>query len=310
MSTASVIQTGGAAAVNVTVSRGLAGAQGIPGDPGALFVGLTGNQTIAGNKTFSGDMSFSSTTRPTSGGTGTPAATSLITLSDLADRQHFVRHLFNSLSGTASGTGATSRRTVAAGLIDGDISTSGVIGSYYRVNTPSFNIAGNQSTGALYFGRKWSILLSAGLNYTTNIAAYWIIGGDGTSGIVASGDHFGVEFTDNANVRLYKCVSGVITTSSTVALPSNTVSTGASQTSVFYLWLDNDGVGTVSLRIVNHLYAAATPVKPSAALATIAVTTSGSTGISTNNGIYIRATGTPGIFSGLSVYDLKVNNSP
>lgn len=46
------------------------------------YVGLTGNQTIAGNKTFSGDMSFSSTTRPTSGGTGTPAATSLITETD------------------------------------------------------------------------------------------------------------------------------------------------------------------------------------------------------------------------------------
>lgn len=38
--------------------------------------------TIAGNKTFSGDLSFTSTTRPTSSGTGTPAATSLITLAD------------------------------------------------------------------------------------------------------------------------------------------------------------------------------------------------------------------------------------
>ena len=41
--------------------------------------------TIAGNKTFSGDMAFTSTTRPTSAGTGTPAATSLITLTDQAN---------------------------------------------------------------------------------------------------------------------------------------------------------------------------------------------------------------------------------
>jgi hypothetical protein len=47
-----------------------------------LYVALTGNQTIAGNKTFSGDTAFTSTTRPTSGGTGTPAATSLITRAD------------------------------------------------------------------------------------------------------------------------------------------------------------------------------------------------------------------------------------
>jgi len=274
------------------------------------FPNKAGTVAMIDSETHTGAHAFSSTTRPTSAGTGTPEATSLITLSDLADRQHFIRHLYNTLSGTASGVGATSRRAVANGIVDGDISTLGISGSYYRVNTPSFNLAGNAAAGALYFGRKWSILLSAGLNFTTNISAYWIIGGDGTAGIVASGDHFGVEFTNNTNVRLYKCVSGVITTSSTVALPSNTIATGTSQTSVFYLWLDNDGVGTVSLRIASQLYAASTPEKPSTALATLAVTTSGITGTSANNGMYIRATGTPGTFAGLAVYDLKVNNSP
>lgn len=38
--------------------------------------------TIAGAKTFTGDLSFTSTTRPTSAGTGTPEATSLITRAD------------------------------------------------------------------------------------------------------------------------------------------------------------------------------------------------------------------------------------
>ena len=47
-----------------------------------LYVALTGNQTIAGNKTFSGDAVFTSTTRPTSSGTGDPAATSLINKDD------------------------------------------------------------------------------------------------------------------------------------------------------------------------------------------------------------------------------------
>jgi len=49
----------------------------------ALYVGLTGNQTVAGDKTFSGATLFTSTTRPTSGGTGTPAATSLMTRDDV-----------------------------------------------------------------------------------------------------------------------------------------------------------------------------------------------------------------------------------
>ena len=48
----------------------------------ALYVGLTGNQTVAGDKTLSGVISMTSTTRPTSAGTGTPAATSLITRAD------------------------------------------------------------------------------------------------------------------------------------------------------------------------------------------------------------------------------------
>ena len=60
----------------------------------ALYVGLTGNQTIAGDKTFSGVTVFTSTTRPTSSGTGTPAATSLITLTDNSD-QYLRRTLLN-----------------------------------------------------------------------------------------------------------------------------------------------------------------------------------------------------------------------
>lgn len=56
--------------------------------------GLTGNKAVSfqdasgtialleGNQTFTGALSFSSTTRPTSAGTGTPAATSLITKTD------------------------------------------------------------------------------------------------------------------------------------------------------------------------------------------------------------------------------------
>ena len=64
--------------------------------------------TIAGNKTFSGDMSFSSTTRPTSGGTGTPAATSLITRDD-ADLR-YGNYIVSRL--TADGTPIQSQTTL------------------------------------------------------------------------------------------------------------------------------------------------------------------------------------------------------
>jgi hypothetical protein len=56
-----------------------------------LYVALTGTQTIAGAKTFSGDAAFTSTTRPTSAGTGTPAATSLMTQADVAARTRATR---------------------------------------------------------------------------------------------------------------------------------------------------------------------------------------------------------------------------
>ena len=81
---------GSGAAQEVTVGNGLefSGSgirrEALTGDitasAGSNSTTLAG--TIAGNKTFTGDLSFTSTTRPTSAGTGTPEATSLITRAD------------------------------------------------------------------------------------------------------------------------------------------------------------------------------------------------------------------------------------
>ncbi len=59
-----------------------AGNVGIGTTTPAEKLSVVGNATVSGSLTVSGSTQFVSTTRPTSSGTGTPAATSLITLAD------------------------------------------------------------------------------------------------------------------------------------------------------------------------------------------------------------------------------------
>lgn len=90
---------------------------------------LTGNQTASGNKTFSGDAAFTSTTRPTSSGTGDPAATSIITRTDAQIEAMWDMYAVRRSNGVAAfGTGG-SGATAATGVDDDSLSTGTTAGA-------------------------------------------------------------------------------------------------------------------------------------------------------------------------------------
>lgn len=87
-----------------------------------LYVALTGTQTIAGDKTFSGVSAFTSTTRPTSAGTGSIVATSLMTRDDTGLEPFYnIGRVYRPFtpSFTTSGTGsATASANAGEAMVD------------------------------------------------------------------------------------------------------------------------------------------------------------------------------------------------
>jgi hypothetical protein len=86
-----------------------------------LYVALTGTQTIAGDKTFSGDAAFTSTTRPTSGGTGTPAATSLITRADAESLNLFANSYIKEMNQPEGSSSSATSGSGSAGLFGAEM---------------------------------------------------------------------------------------------------------------------------------------------------------------------------------------------
>lgn len=260
----------------------------------------------SGTQTFSGAQSFSSTTRPTSSGTGPPVETSLMTRDDAATHAYFSRRLFGNCSGTTGGggSGATSRRTPAAGLIDGDLSTSTTSGAFYKINiasgVSSSSLMGIATSGSVNLSAKWSMFFRIAAQMGNNSHIYLCIGADGVSGIPSSGTSVGMEITSATVARLFRCNAGAAVYSSNATISGITTTT--STTDLFF-WVENSGTGTLSLFFAPKLFSASMPAKPATAIATLAGVASGFTG--SDVAIYLRATAaSPSVFTGLTMRDV------
>jgi hypothetical protein len=241
--------------------------------------------------TASGAWAFSSNTRPTSGGTDTPAATSLMTRDDVATHAYFSRRLFGNCSGTTGGggSGATSRRGAANGVFDGDLQTTTTSGAFYKINIVSgtgiSSLMGNAASGSVNLSAKWSMFFRIILQMGTNSHFYLCIGADGASGVPSSGTSVGMEITSATVARLFRCNAGAAVYSSNATISG--ITTSASTTDLFF-WVDNDGAGNLSLFFAPKLFSASMPAKPATAIATLSGVASGFTG--TDIAMYLRAT--------------------
>lgn len=259
----------------------------------------TSGETI----TVNGPLALTSATRPTSSSTGTPAAESLITLADADARflkPESARRLMTHAIATASGTGVTSRRSMTAALFDGDISTSGVLNSFYKVQlllTNNGSLYTTSMASAVHFAKPFGFYFR--INGASPVAAnthlMFSIGADVAAGVPASGVNVGIELTSATSVRLWVCNGGAPSYSSAGVIAQ------AAGSDLFF-WLDNVGDGNLKLYYAIASVSAALPAKPTTALCTLAGIPASAAGASDLQAM-IRATGTPGAFTALILRD-------
>lgn len=268
---------------------------------------LSDTLTVGGNSwdgsILSGPQSFSSTTRPTSSGTGAPAATSLITRGDADAR--FLRHesarrLITTATATASGTGSTARRTISAGMFDGDLSVSSVLNSFYKVQLLAASIGSLYtiaSATAVHFSKPFGFYFRISGSYpvSANTHLMFSIGADVALGVPSSGVNVGIEITSATSVRLWVCNGGAASYSSAGVIDQ----TAAND---LFFWLDNDGSGTLKLYYASASVSSSLPAKPTTALCTLSGIPAAPAGASDVQAM-IRATGTPGAFTELLLRD-------
>ncbi len=215
------------------------------------------------------------------------------------------RALIYSTSFTASGTGATARRTTLnAGQFDGDLSTSATSASYLRFQIVSGSLGGAVpvNTYLIKTDHAWSLWVKSYFTLPANTNFLIGIGCDCSSGVPASGNHIGVIVDSTSRVRLWKCVGGTITYSSDGAI-SNIPSSG-SPTYWHQFWVDVDGSGNASLYVATSTLMSGLADKPSSAvcaLASIPTTLDGAQLMQ----VY-RGTGTPGAFCYAGLGDCKL----
>lgn len=213
------------------------------------------------------------------------------------DQMRHGRRLFGSASLSASGTGATARRTTAnSGCFDGDISTSAGANAYLGFSIIGGSLDNTQISGGtsvLNPARAWTLYTKAILSIPANVNFLTAIGCDArASGIPASGNHIGFIVDSTSRVRIWKCISGTVTYSTPDGTMTNLVSTGYA-TGFHHFWLENTGSGTINLYVAYAAFGSAVPDKPSSATCTISTLPS-TLDASARIDQILRTTGTPG----------------
>jgi hypothetical protein len=268
----------------------------------ALTVGANGN-TWDGS-TFTGAQAFSSTTLPTSSGTNAPTPTSLVHLAAATAHNYLSRRVFPNCASRVLGAASVARRGAAAGVIDGDITTTSLLGDYFRVDmlgNGAGSFLANPDAGAVHLQTKWSLMTRVALNYGTNTHAYLTIGDNGNSGIPASGISVGVELTSPTTAKLYYRNGASLTQSAQPGTISGI--TTATATQDLFFWVDCDGAGGLALYFATKTMVGGTiPAKPTTPIATLTGLASAWTG--TGAGWNIRATANnPQVYSALQFRD-------
>ena len=213
-------------------------------DRAIAFPNKAGTVAMVDAETHTGAHAFSSTTRPTSAGTGTPAATSLITLADSEDakRAWISFHCTNFTGATNVKSGGTSE-SATLGFSSGQSSATNGNYNGYRYGTyMAMNPAGLNTTAN--FNRRTifrALVISPNTASVTGEARYlWPVSTSYTTGRLTSK---GIGFVFIGN-KLY----GHTHDGTTARITTQFVDFGANATTADCV-ADSNGSGTVSFYV-------------------------------------------------------------
>lgn len=214
------------------------------------------------------------------------------------------RRLINNASGAATGTGATARRTIANGYFDGDISTSALSGSFYRITIVNGSLTHSFDTpGVVDLRSSWSLMFRTILNGNTGNSHFlFSVGGNAAGGVPTTGINVGIEIPNATTARLWQCNNTTPVYSEAAALP--TPIAASVPTGDHFFWLDCIGASNrLELFCAFKPYGSIMPDKPKVplcSLSNIPAALTSDRGLT----VLVRATETsPAVFTSLSLRD-------
>ena len=251
---------------------------------------------------LSGPQSFSSTTRPTSSGTGAPAATSLITRDD-AMLLFGGRDLWPYCTISASANATAPRSTNGILSFDGTLSATAVSGNNLTVQVGNSLMSLDSyydGASAVDSSKPWTIYLAASFLTVTNSELVFAVGATASSGVPASGTSAGFRISSAMLASVWRCTAGTVVESTPQSIAAST-SNAYTPTKKNHIWLRNNGSGSLSLYIAQPSTLRAS--KPDFATATLIGTVTGvSTASAPGISLSLRATGNTSAVSGLFFY--------
>jgi hypothetical protein len=205
--------------------------------------------------TYAGTASFTSTTRPTSAGTGTPAATSLMTRDDVGIESFFnLGQVFRYNSAptfATSGTGAVAVQNTGSRWIN--LGSGSTTTSWGRANIAQGINSNPPASGAIPFGRRMGVAIVGFIladTYTNNGNIFRLrVGSDGTP--TADGSDpvtyrgFGIEIKPRGTSHDWR-VYGHNGTAITYSAWTNTGLSAQTLSQRFYASVISDGTGNIT----------------------------------------------------------------
>lgn len=173
------------------------------GSAGAFVV----NGGTATNMTFAGTATFTSTTRPTSAGTGAPAATSLITTTDiLSENNQDVWNPIAFAQSSTSGSGASATNYFSGGILTLNNTSTNAYSLLTTGDSMAPFIRNGSGTGyALNIGSpEYSLIISHSPTGYGTTEFRVIIGASSTTTATLAAAGLGIVFAINAGVRSVK----------------------------------------------------------------------------------------------------------
>lgn len=284
----------GSKAVVISPTNTLQVSQMIPADGSVSSSKLDTNIQIAGQLTAPNQIAS--------------IDSSLITRNLLGLNSFLVRDIFSLAGRLGVGVDATARRSPTNGIVDGDVGPAAVLNSAFYITHISGSLEGSFDLNkSISLNRRWVFFNTFRFTWNTNTHTYMAINaGNALTGIPTTGNSVGFEIISNTQIRLWKCINGVVAYSATGAINAP-IGSGANLI-MHNVWLECTGADTLNLYLSEYPIGTAPTLMPATPICTISGLPTGTS----SNGLItvVRATGTPSARTGLGLVSSKFIDYP